>query len=442
MKNPVFQILETIEQTQGSNAKQAILLSHKDNDLLKEIFQLTFDPYTNFYVAKVPKVKRIKNSNNDFDDSNAIALMSAIKSCISKEFRGNAARDVVAKTLEQMTDIEFKWASRIITRKLRSGIGESGIDATWPGLVPSFEVSLANKVDWVIENNKLIIQTPLSYPCRVEPKWDGFRCVAVKIDNEVTLYARSGRVFDRAPTIKAFLDAHMPNETIFDGEIISSTWNATSEILGSRVNHKSDESLNYFVFDILPLEIWKTQNDSESLTKRLIELTDVVDSMPDGPVKLAEGKKINNEIELLEYYELCLKRDYEGVMIKKYDASYAFKRNDNVLKLKPITDYDCVVTGIAEAREQTKWDGMHTILVVTLPNTNFALTRVGSGTNDAEKIMIDEQRGKLIGRPCTIQGQPPLSEDNKIRFPRFLKWREEWDCAPEVIKLIKEVKGI
>jgi hypothetical protein len=56
-----------------------------------------------------------------------------------------------------MSAFEYKWASRIIQKKLRTGLGDSSIEKVWPGLISSFEVSLAETIDWIFENGKLKI---------------------------------------------------------------------------------------------------------------------------------------------------------------------------------------------------------------------------------------------------------------------------------------------
>jgi len=347
----------------------------------------------------------------------------------------------LADVLTEMSDLDFKWASRIIMRKLRTGTGSSSIEKAWPGLVPSFEVALADKVDWEMRDEKLVLLTPINYPVRVEPKWDGFRCVAVKMAGVVTMFARSGRVFERAPKIQAELEKLMPDDTVFDGELIGQEWNDTAEILGSRKNHKDDSSLTYHVFDALTMDIWKTQSVSKTFRERMNDVRTVINVLSDGVIRVADGHTVYNEEELMKYYHECLSKGYEGIMVKDLEAPYCFKRSEALMKLKPVVDYDCVVVGVEAAKEQTKWDGKITILHVRLPAGGLAVTRVGSGTNDEDKEYINAEREKLIGRACTIEGQPPLTTDFRIRFPRFVRWRETWDCSPEVRTLINDVKN-
>lgn len=438
----VFDILESLEATQGTKLKQELLQKHVGNARLMKVFQLTNDPYVNFYVAKVPKVKLFlrerANTDSKLDD-----LLQGLAKCMIREVTGNDARDLLAQALEGMTHVEHKWASRIIQKKLRLGLGDSSVEKVWPGLISSFEVSLAETIDWVIENGKLKPTTPISYPARIEPKWDGFRCIAVKSGGKVTMYARSGRVFERAKKIDAFLEKHMQEGWVLDGELMAKEWNDTASIIGSRKNHKDDDSLQFHVFDCMPLDAWKTHGETESYAHRLDTIVFAAGiSDPrvyaHSPVKSAEGKTVINEAELLSYFDECIAKGYEGIMVKRLDTPYIFKRSDAVMKLKPIVSWDCVLTDVLPAKEGTKWEGMHTIIAVQVPGGS--ITRVGTGFSDEEREFLNKERSRLVGRACEVEGQPPLTEDGKIRFPRFLRWREEWDVSPEVKELISKIK--
>lgn len=441
-KLTVVEILETIENTQGKLAKQAILAEHANNDLLKEVFRLVQHPYINFYLGKVPKVKNAGGEAAP-KDSHLVAMLDALQKCINRDVTGNAARALVADTLVPMTDLEFKWASRIILRKMRTGIGEGSVEKTWPGLVPSFKVALADKVEWEILDKKagtIKILTKINYPVRCEPKWDGYRCIVVKKNGVVTMFSRSGTETETAPTVKAWLQEHMLDSWVLDGELIdSNNWNDTASVVSSRKNKKSDKTLSFFVWDCMPLDVWVSQGVSKKFSERLKDIPKALGGRTSGPVKIAEGNIVYNEKELLSYYNECLTKGYEGIMVKVMDAVYEFDRSEVMLKLKPVADYDGVVVGVGLGREGTKWEKSFTTLMVRFPWSTH-LTRVVTGTDDNEKLYIDSMRDKLIGTPLTLEGSPILGEDGKVRFPVFIKWRQPSDCAPEVRKLIEEVK--
>jgi ATP-dependent DNA ligase len=432
----VYEILDTIEQTQGTIAKENLLKSHSSNELLKRIFKVVFDPYTNFYIAKVPNTS-INSSRNPSNET-LVNLLKALDTTSKRQETGNAARAIIAQVLNGLSPLEKKWCERIIMKKLRLGIADSTIDKVWPNLIPRFSPSLAKEVDWTEQGGKIILDSSLKFPLRVEPKFDGFRCIAIKTNNDVKLYARSGKLFEDCTRIVSWLNENMLDGYVLDGELLLSNWNCTASVAMSKKNKKDDIDMRYHVFDSLKFEDWASKNNKEPYSDRIEHISTILCDNFDGPVKIVDGITALNERDVLNYYEEQLKLGFEGVMLKDLNAPYSFKRDNSILKLKPIATYDGVIVDILPAKEGTKWDGKYTILSVML--SNGITTRVGSGFSDEQRIMIDSERSNLINRVCEVLGQPPLSDDGKIRFPRFVRWRENWDISPEIKELIEKLK--
>jgi ATP-dependent DNA ligase len=126
-------------------------------------------------------------------------------------------------------------------------------------------------------------------------------------------------------------------------------------------------------------------------------------------------------------------------MVKKLDVPYVFDRSTNVMKLKPIVTYDGVVVEVLEGKEGTKWAGTKSRIRVQLPNapvsclTGYETTIVGTGFKDEDRDFLDKNAKNLVGRACEIEGQPPLTEDGKIRFPVFMRMRDASDVDPKVV---------
>lgn len=445
----VFEILEEVEATSGKNAKRDALRPHVGNARLTQVLQLTHDPYVNFYVGKAPKVKPTMGAQRAPSDKVLDQLLDTLKKLMSGDHRGNDGKEMLVSVMSGMTELELKWASRIILKKMRLGVGDGTIEKLWPGLLASFEVMLAQEIDWAVKDDSFEILTHISYPVRVEPKWDGFRCIAVKASGKVTLFARSGRVFETAPQINAWLEKNMRDNWVLDGELIGEEWNDTASIISAKKTKKDDSGIAFHAFDCMSLESWKTQIENTPYRERLKEIPLVLGSgTTSTPARPAEGKTVRNEEELREYNSACLDRGFEGIMVKTLDGVYLFddhKRSPHVLKLKPVVTYDGVVVEVLEGKEGTKWEGTFARVKVQLPNAPMlpdgpATTTVGTGFKDPDRAYLDKNRQKVVGRPCEVKGQPPLSKDGKIRFPRFKQWREEWDVSPDVRKLMEEVK--
>ena len=71
-----------------------------------------------------------------------------------------------------------------------------------------------------------------------EPKWDGFRCLVFRDGDEVELWSRHGRSFNRYfPELPAPLRAQLPARVVLDGELVVPVDSGLSfDLLGQRIH--------------------------------------------------------------------------------------------------------------------------------------------------------------------------------------------------------------
>ena len=86
----IYEILNSIDEAQGTNAKLAILRSQKDNMLLKKVLSYGLDSFKQFYVVKVPKLKS-KNCMWVADEQQWKDFFDAADKCAERKVTGNAA---------------------------------------------------------------------------------------------------------------------------------------------------------------------------------------------------------------------------------------------------------------------------------------------------------------------------------------------------------------
>lgn len=440
----VTKILDEIEGTQGTNAKIAILERESSNELLKRAIFAATDPYATYFVSKF-KVAPSKYVDEDATDENEDECLKhfiddTLKDLQERKVTGNAAKALVESAFAIMTPREQKWCQRLILRKLRIGIQESSLDKVWPGLVKSFSVSLAEtlKSDFVKGEGIKILQ-PVKYPVRVEPKLDGLRCVAVKMNGEVTFYTRNGTVLETVPTIKAALENAPYDNVVLDGELLANgTWNDTVSIVMSSKKQKDDTNLIFNVFDCVIADNWVTQEDNVPYEERLVLASTVVESIASDKVTTVAHIVAKDETELKAYFKKCMDEGFEGVMLKTITSPYLFKRSANILKLKPVVTYEGAIVGTYEGRRGTKREGLFGGFNVILPNG--IITRVGGGFTDAVRADIAlAGEDSFLGKIMEIEAQPDpltkdgLSVDGKARFPVFIRFRSEADVDPKVV---------
>lgn len=454
MDKTVIDILEELEATSGSNAKRDVLQVNFKNELLKRVFVAAQDPYTVYYISKFKAPPALAKRVAD-DDKAIAALLDVILPQLSgREVTGNAAKELLWMAYQLLDERQQKWYTRIILKNLRVGVQESSLNKVWPGLVKSFAVALAQTLKSEFTRGEGIkILDRVTYPVRVEPKLDGLRCIAVKKNGEVTFYTRNGTVLETLPRIKEALEAAKYDNVVLDGEAMGEDWNESASVLMSRKDKKDDSNIFYNVFDALPLADWTDQESTIPYEDRCKIAHEVVLACIDFTqnatprVRLVPHIVAQDEEQLKAFFARCMNDGFEGVMLKRMDTPYEWDRSKNILKLKPCVTYEGVVVGHYEGRRGTKREGQFGGFEVLLPNG--IITRVGGGFNDALRAQVQlEGPDSWVGRIVECEAQPDpltkdgLTEDGKMRFPVYVRTRDESDVDPRVMEAFKVWKEV
>ena len=434
----VIDILEKLESDNSRLFKEELLHAQRGNDLLRRVFIVVSDPYTNFYVAKF---KQPPTGQKQEDDDVVIeSFLSLLEDALApRKITGNEAKSAVEQFFVLLDERQAKWCTRILLKNLRCGVQETTVNKVWPDSIKKFSVQLAETLKSHFENGRgIVVDENLKYPIRVEPKLDGLRCIAAKCGGVVTMFTRNGTILETLPTIKNELERLDRDNFVLDGEAMGSDWNESASIIMSRKKSKDDVGITIHVFDALSLETWKSQTSSEPFHKRIELIKDILSALPQGGrVRGVDGITANTQEELLKFYSACMEKGYEGVMLKALNAPYSFKRSSAVLKLKPVATYEGIIVGSYEGRRGSKREGLWGGFEMILPNG--IITRVGGGFTDKLKAEININPQGWVGRIIEVEGQPDpqtkdgLTKDGKVRFPVFVRERDKSDVDPQLL---------
>ena len=182
-----------------------------------------------------------------------------------------------------------------------------------------------------------------------EPKWDGFRCIAVRERTEVLMWSKSGKRLDRYfPEIAAMFAGLKATQFTIDGELVIQLGNEQSfEALQARL-HPAESRIRrlaaetpaqFIAFDLLA--VGKKSLAGEPMSKRRAALEKTL-AKEDEPA-LILSPKTDNRDEAAAW----LKRSggaLDGVVAKRLDDSYQSGERAMV-KVKVRRTADCVVGG-------------------------------------------------------------------------------------------------
>ncbi len=321
----VSDILEKIKNTPGSNAKKALLEEHSSNQLLKTALEMGLDPFTPFHVVKVPKVK-----SDDRDDvlpevNRWMSFFEAAHLCANREYTGNAAVEIIHNALSCATKEEEKWMRKILKKHLAIGASTKTVNKVFPGLVPTFEVALAQKFEKKRIEGKRVC---------VEPKLDGIRCFAIVENGDALLYARSGKLITNFDSTIGTELANLP-DGCYDGEIMGEDFIA----LMRQAYRKDDvitEGTYLALFDYLPMEEWISREAKMICEHRYNELKNRVGNQ-------------RKYLRVVSRFEI----DYTGKSVLDYQLRWITKE----LKFKLAPDSLMISVSLSGQIRIALWEG-------------------------------------------------------------------------------------
>ena len=247
---------------------------------------------------------------------------------------------------------------------------------------------------------RLVSDLPGGSGWQFEPKWDGFRCIAVRDGERVELWAKSGKVLGRYfPEVLAML-ANLPETRfILDGELViaiegAASFDALQQRLHpaeSRVRKLAAETPAMLVaFDLL--HDGTQALDAESLQRRRQALESFFAKLPEqASLRLSPATQ---DTAAARHWLDDLTAELDGVIAKRLDAPYASGERA-MLKVKRIRSADCVVGGFRYGTG-SKLVGS---LLLGLYDSNGRLNHVGftSGLSAAEKPDLTRRLETLAG---------------------------------------------
>jgi bifunctional non-homologous end joining protein LigD len=281
-----------------------------------------------------------------------------------------------------------------------------------------------------------------------ERKLDGERCLAFCGPDGVSLKSRSEHdISTTFPEIAGALSAHH-GELVLDGEIVAFDGDQTRfERLQQRLGlarppqRLLDEfPVYYYLFDVLFANGQDTRSLPLTDRKRLLaELVDFRD-----PLRFTDGRPGNGEA----FWEQACKDGWEGLVVKRADATYQAGRNKNWLKFKCESGQEFVIGGYTDPQRSRVGFGALLLGYYDADGDLVYAGKVGTGfdtrtlrrlhgvlagmerdTSPFAKGHLPSPRGVHWVTPRLV-GQVGFSEwtdDGELRHPRFQGLRDDKD---------------
>jgi DNA ligase-1 len=274
------------------------------------------------------------------------------------------------------------------------------------------------------------LETQVKYPCFIQPKLDGIRCVAINGQ----AYSRKMKLIPNQFIQEVFgkLNLHgLDGELMIHGDF--------NKVQSAVMSEDGEPDFYYVVYDAWNLE--------QTYEKRRSELAIKIFSLNSEYVASIDTFIIENAEEAETELGHFIRAGYEGGILRSLNSPYKQGRSTfkegYLVKLKKFLDDEATVIGFEErlhntneqerdergyAKRSSKKDGMvgaNTLgsLIVRWNDVEFG---VGSGFNDTQRKEIWDNKDQYIGKLVTFRYQE-LSSYGVPRFPTFKWFRKEDD---------------
>jgi len=378
---------DNLRSMPGTNAKLQYLTNASELD--KAIMVYTYDPFKNYYIRKA----NLQGVGHGSIYDETFTILDRLN---SREISGNLAISILEEHAAKLSPSQSMILRHIIKRNLDIGIGAKSINKVFPGLIPEFGCMLASKINW----------SKIRYPYFASPKLDGIRGVCIN----GKMLSRTGKPIKGVEHIEEVvkkLDINLDGELLIPGQHFQTS-------SGKLRSNNSSPDAKYYVFD--------TPDTSLPFSKRL----DIIAGLKglSKYIKVVKHKVVTSSEEIHGFYNTCLNKGLEGLVLKEPDHYYKHSRSSLWMKMKEAHTIEGRVVDFKEGKD--KYEGMLGALVVMLDNS--VLADVGSGFTDQMRRDMWNNRVltgvSMYGRIVEIEYHE-RTLDGSLRHARYIRTRPD-----------------
>lgn len=422
-------IFDSIAQEPSRLKKEALLKEHQNHELFMKSLGFLYNPLITTGLSNA-KIERMQTLYMEDSEHTATPLVTELGDLMDYLEENNSGTDenlkviadfLIANSLDETT---ANFIKQLVTKNLKIGVTAKTINKVLGyQFIPEFAPMLA--ADFAKREHKL------SVPFVVTQKLDGIRCLAIKRENSVDMFARSGKELPGLVEIEeAIQNNHaIPVNTVLDGELllqdtegmtISEAFRATQRVV-RKSGDKTGVKLE--VFDIIELDGFLEGESLYPYRERRLQLELTLPEQ--GVVEYLPALYTGDDKELIAVYaKEAEDQGFEGVMVNATNAHYVNKRTDALMKVKSFKTADLLCTGIEEGVNR-----LAGTLGAIRVEYKGGTTRVGSGFTDAERTLYWNEPERIVGSIVEVQyfeeTIDSTTEQPSLRFPVFITVRDD-----------------
>lgn len=402
MKQRTIEILEELDQLvfelcedSRTDSKLQALQRHPD---LKELLRRIYDDRFIFNVTGRTIDKYVNLDqwyNTPFDTSDLLGLLDLLH---NREVTGDEAIFFCCDLIRDYAGYR-ELLIDVFNKDLKAGISKKTVNKAFPGLIPEFNVPLAN----LFSSKHFDVGR---YQWFLSRKMDGVRCLAFIHHDKVECWSRNGVRFNTLQRVEEEIHRTWRGQRklILDGELCINGDNDIEDFIKVteefRKKNYTMDTPKFMIFDVYSMEVFgKGIPSTMPYEEKYVMLKDYKSY---GRLKYCDilpQTEINSNDQLQSIIE---KRpeSWEGLMLRRGDRT-EFKRSNLLLKVKNFIEKDFNVFGVVKGTKIINGKDQECVssLIILLGED---VVGVGSGLSDEQRLSwLDET--KIVDKQITVK---------------------------------------
>lgn len=304
------------------------------------------------------------------------------------------------RTIEEQVTLEML---QMFNLKKQSGYTDPDAEAVYKAPLPMLAHVFEKKVD-----------KHITYPAYIQPKLDGFRCIAVKLDGKVKCYSRKGKQFETTNHIEQELNGMMEDGDVLDGELYKHGTEFESVASSIKNVKKNSNEAQYHVYDTIT---------DENQCERMLSLFCMFGkSRSDHKfIRYVDTFLVHSKVDIEERTRQFLDDGYEGSIIRDKRLMYREGyRSPQLLKYKTFDDDEFEIVGYTEGKG--KEAGAVIWKMITKEGVGFDCRPMG--TYESRRALFKEWQ-KYMGAIMTVKFFG-IGANGAPRFPVGMRFKEDF----------------
>jgi len=410
--------IEEMNQTTSSNEKTNIVFNASKE--VRKVLYYTYNNYMQYYITPKLLEKRQDLCNKYTKFDSIFGLLDSLNYRLITGHKAIEETNGFILNNPELKDLLYL----ILERNLKIRASVKLINKACPGLIPTFNVALANKYDEKTKK-KVDFNKDVWYVSR---KLDGVRCLIIVDDKgKAKSFSRAGKQFHTLSLVEQELEKLGVKNIVYDGEmcIVDEDGNEDFQNIMKEIGRKDHTIQNglFQIFDFIPYRMFaKGYGEAGLFSQRILALQSLMLGEKLKYIDFLEQTPVTNFEELDALTQKASEKGWEGLMIRK-NTIYQGKRSNDILKIKTFHDAEYEVVNTFNGLLRYIKEGVEVeeeMLSGVAIKHKGNIVRVGSGFSIDQRKHLFENPQDILGKTITVQYFEESQNQNgeySLRFP-------------------------